>query len=347
MATSPPYHSYSPSAGSPPYPSHSQLPTLNTLNVNKKRTAAGDAASPALKRRKGSVLSVASSTLSAHPLRQTSFPPDESPFGARSPSVDMDSVSMISGSAVSAAPVKKKRGRKSKAEKAREQTPSVVGGRAMTAVSGVSGGGEKGAAADAAADDDDDVNVTMGVANAVRTAEEKVEEKERLRVLTSQMDQDQLERYEMFRASRVSDAVIKRVVNAAVSQSVPANVTAAVKSVAKVFIGDLIESARRIQCEWITNTDEKQSEVPFPDWPYDEDEHYIDPEPGKDKMHPFVKRKEPPRGPLRPDHVREAWRRYKQSVEGGAVGTLGLWHVQQHSGVDRFGARTGGKRLFK
>ena len=118
---------------------------------------------------------------------------------------------MISGSAVSAAPVKKKRGRKSKAEKAREQTPSVVGGRAMTAVSGVSGGGEKGAAADAAADDDDDVNVTMGVANAVRTEEEKVEEKERLRVLTSQMDQDQLERYEMFRASRVSDAVIKRV----------------------------------------------------------------------------------------------------------------------------------------
>lgn len=213
MATSPPYHGYSPSAGSPPYPSHSQLPTLNTLNVNKKRTAAGDAASPALKRRKGSVLSVASSTLSAHPLRQTSFPPDESPFGARSPSVDMDSVSMISGSAVSAAPVKKKRGRKSKAEKAREQTPSVAGGRAMTTVSGVSAGGDKNAADGdaAAADDDEDVNVTMGVANAVRTAEEKVEEKERLRVLTSQLDRDQLDRYEMFRASRVSDAVIKRV----------------------------------------------------------------------------------------------------------------------------------------
>ncbi len=57
--------------------------------------------------------------------------------------------------------------------------------------------------------------------------------------------------------------------------------------------------------------------------------------------------KKPPKGPLRPDHIREAWRRYKSTVQSQGAGTLALWHHQQRSGVERFPARTGGKRIFK
>ena len=57
--------------------------------------------------------------------------------------------------------------------------------------------------------------------------------------------------------------------------------------------------------------------------------------------------KVPPKGPLRPDHVREAWRRYRVSMQNNGAGSLTLWNTQLHSGVERFPVRTGGKRLFK
>ncbi len=127
---SPPY-TYSPTALSPP-PSQS----FGAMPSSKKRLSDGGA-TPSLKRRKPSAMSASSAT---HPLRQTSFPPDDDLlYGARSPS--FDSVSLVSGSQVSVSvaaaaaatqqpPLKKKRGRKSKAEKEamreREQTPSAA-----------------------------------------------------------------------------------------------------------------------------------------------------------------------------------------------------------------------------
>lgn len=301
---------------------------------------------------------------SAHPLRQTSFPPDESPFAARSPSVgfDNDNVSMVSGSAVSvSAPAKKKRGRKSKADKAREAaekegTPSAVGGRAMTAASGRSGAGRGATSAvgddgaDDEEEDDKDIKTKMGVAQFERSREEREEEKKLRFMLVQQMDKDQTERYEMWHAAKLTESVVKRIVNAAVSQSVPANVTKAMQSVAKVFVGDIIEESRRVQSEWVDKSGEPQAEegVSFPPWPYEEDEHWDEPEDGRPRAtHPKVKPKEPPKGALRPDHVREAWRRYKQGAEGGNVGALGLWHLQQSSGVERFGVKSRGRRLFK
>lgn len=162
---------------------------------------------------------------SAHPLRQTSFPPDESPFAARSPSVgfDNDNVSMVSGSAVSvSAPAKKKRGRKSKADKAREAaekegTPSAVGGRAMTAASGRSGAGRGAASAvgddgaDDEEEDDKDIKTKMGVAQFERSREEREEEKKLRFMLVQQMDKDQTERYEMWHAAKLTESVVKRV----------------------------------------------------------------------------------------------------------------------------------------
>ena len=53
------------------------------------------------------------------------------------------------------------------------------------------------------------------------------------------------------------------------------------------------------------------------------------------------------RPPLNAEHFVEALRRHKVSQQGALTGQLGLWQIQQSSGVERFGVRVGGKRLLK
>jgi len=228
---SPPYSSYSPTALSPP-PSQS----FGSMSSGKKRPSDGLTSTPSFKRRKPSApASAAGSAAGTHPLRQTSFPPAENDSfydgGARSPSVD--SASMVSGSQsqVSAAfagsqaplPVKKKRGRKSKAEKAamREQTPSVVGDRARTVVSGVSdnrgrskapGGGEGGGG------DEEDENIELDRAEVqvaattqALTAEQKEEEHRLKNMLVNAFSSEQFDRYENWRASGFSKSTVRKV----------------------------------------------------------------------------------------------------------------------------------------
>jgi transcription initiation factor TFIID subunit 11 len=147
------------------------------------------------------------SSLSVHPLRQTSFPPDGnneifSP-GARSPSVD--TMSLVSGS-VAGPEVKKKRGRKPKHA---EDTASLAGGRAPTAVSGASGRGGK--SRGLSVEEDDDIGGETDVAIVSRTKEEKEKEKQHRAMLVAAFDDDQFKRYEVWRSSRLSDSIVRRV----------------------------------------------------------------------------------------------------------------------------------------
>lgn len=221
---SPPY-TYSPTALSPPYPSHSQLPAINT-NMNAKKRGTDGGGAPAHKRRKASAISISSGLGSAHPLRQTSFPPDEAgtPFDPRSPSVDPDALSLAGGSQVNpAAPVKKKRGRKSKAEKAlaealeREKTPSVVGGKGATAPSGgvsdVAGRSGKNAGAGAGEDGDgeDDGPTEVAVTSTTMTKEQKEEEHRMRGILYQAFSPEQFDRFENWRAANLSKAAVRRV----------------------------------------------------------------------------------------------------------------------------------------
>ena len=77
---SPPYRS---PATSPPNPAHSSLP-----NPRKRPLSLSTNAPPHPKKHKPS--SFSTTTSSAHPLRQTSFPPEEAISGERSPSVESD-----------------------------------------------------------------------------------------------------------------------------------------------------------------------------------------------------------------------------------------------------------------
>ncbi|KXJ93496.1 hTAFII28-like protein conserved region-domain-containing protein [Microdochium bolleyi] len=341
MASPPPY---SP-AGSPPYPSHAQLPS------KKRPSGAADLAvqPPKIKRRKPSTMSITSAT-SAHPLRQTSFPPDESqsqvfsPTYQRSPSVD--NMSLVSGSQVSTAPAKKKRGRKSKAERASEAAAeaaaradgasSIVDGRAGTAMSTASG--NKGNRDDGGGDRDGDGDGAFEVpenmaSKAADRSQEQIKEEERLRaLLTQKMDGMQFSRYEVWHRATLKIGDVKRHINSVTSQSCPVNVQQMMQVVCKMYLGDLVEDARRVQEEWIEKG-EKQTDLPAEQDNTDEvteEQRY--------RRH----------APLRPDHLREAYRRRKATADsGGAMGSLMVWSQQSHNGVERFAPRAGGRRIFR
>lgn len=159
-----------------------------------------------MKRRKASVMSTGSA-LSVHPLRQTSFPPDGnevfSPEDVRSPSVE--TMSLVSGS-IAGAPAKKKRGRKPKGA---EDTASVAGGVAPTAVSGASGRGR--VSRGMSAEEEDDVGGDTDVAIVARSKEEKEKEKQHRAMLVTAFDEMQFRRYEHWRQARLSEAVVRRV----------------------------------------------------------------------------------------------------------------------------------------
>jgi transcription initiation factor TFIID subunit 11 len=115
-----------------------------------------------------------------------------------------------------------------------------------------------------------------------------------------------------------------QIVNQTLSQSAPASVILAVKSVAKIFAGEMIEGARKVQNEWIGADDllkdgirKNMQKLPTP--------------PDDIRQEIMEEEKNLPRGPLEPDHLREALRRYKTKGEGGMVGQLGLWQHQQSS----------------
>lgn len=147
------------------------------------------------------------SNASSHPLRQTSFPPENSGQDQTfSRSASVESASLVSG----VSGTKKKRGRKPKA-KADDDT-SVAGGRAKSAVSGTSGRRGR-ASRDQSVDEyeDDEGGGDTAVAIEARTDEEGLKENELKAVLYSVLDQEQGDRLEAWRASKLADSVVRRV----------------------------------------------------------------------------------------------------------------------------------------
>jgi len=121
-----------------------------------------------------------------------------------------------------------------------------------------------------------------------------------------------------------------KLVNQTLSQSAPGSVILAVKSIAKIFAGEMVAGAVKVQKEWIESTGERQTTL-------SDAEHN---EGIKD-------RKEVRRGPLMPDHLREARRRYRAEREGGLAGQMDLYQAQAATGVERFGIKFNGKRMLK
>lgn len=60
----------------------------------------------------------------------------------------------------------------------------------------------------------------------------------------------QADRYEKWNRTRLRKETLRRIVNHALSQSVPQSVVTVINGFTKVFIGELIEKARTVQEEW-------------------------------------------------------------------------------------------------
>jgi transcription initiation factor TFIID subunit 11 len=100
--------------------------------------------------------------------------------------------------------------------------------------------------------------------------------------------------------------------------------------VCKMYLGDIVEAARDIQQEWI-EVGEKQTDLVSDD---------LEP---SNELSKYRRQ-----APLRPDHLREAYRRRKAAAEnGGALGSLMVWNQQTQNGVGRFAVRAGGRRVFR
>lgn len=171
-------------------------------------------------------------------------------------------------------------------------------------------------------------------------------------------------------------------INQTISQSVSENIVLGTRSIAKLYLGAIIESARKIQLEWMDKTGEKQTDLPTPppeviispadnrtiaEFPAPatngtDDQSSAPVANGRDREgaegadEPAVeeqnntkipsKAKQEVPGPLRPEHLREAVRRHRLAFEAGGVGLTQTWYIQQQAGVERFPQRTGGRRIF-
>lgn len=200
MATSPPQN-YAGNTGSPHLP-HLTIPTTS----KRKSSDILPTSSPTVKRRKQSMLST---TSSIHPLRQTSFPPDDGDEGARySPTSSVDNMSMVSGST--------KAGKKSTGKRKvnHEDTSSLVSGngRGLLSVTGRIGK-EPSRGRSTGVEDEEDEEDANGMDLTVDesfTAYVK-KGKDQLYAVRDALDPINQDRLDAWRASKFSTAMVKKV----------------------------------------------------------------------------------------------------------------------------------------
>lgn len=108
--------------------------------------------------------------------------------------------------------------------------------------------------------------------------------------------------------------------------------------VCKMYLGDVVEDARRIQAEWVANGENQvPDDFEEPDGPATEE--------NKELSELSQHRRQ---APIRPEHLREAYRRRRAAAEnGGAMGSLLHWNQQTQNGLERFAPRAGGRRIFR
>jgi len=323
---------------SPPAPAHS--PPQSHLSLPKKRPSIQLPGNPQpAKRRKPSI----TSATSAHPLRQTSFPPADR-NGASATAIyspgsvedDLDVDDEISGAVGSrGSNTKAARGSKTKGRLGRPPksvTGSVADGDSSTVVSRRGAGASTTGAGDGEGGSDEDsdsggeeANTAVEGGKLSKAALE--EEKSRRAMFLSQVPNAHFQLYELWNRIHLKKEVVRRLTNQTLSQSVPNTVVTTISAYSKVFAGEIVDRARQVQREWVAAA----AELPTGD---------------KNVMgagEGMAKVEERDLGPLLPDHLREALRRYKMDREGGSVGFTGL----SLEGRESAAARNGGKRLFK
>lgn len=167
----------------------------------------------------------------------------------------------------------------------------------------------------------------------------------------------QSERYDLFKRAKLRKETLRRIVNHALSQSVPASVVTTINGFTKVFAGEMIEKARTVQLQWAEAHDqaaraeyERQQHQPGqPGQPGQSGQPEGANSTGDSATPAFQPPPNPHRGQLLPAHLREALRRYKRDGEGGGVGFSGLsmGNLGVQGSVTWNAGGIGGRRIFR
>ncbi len=192
-------------------------------------------------------------------------------------------------------------------------------------------------------------------------------------MLVEALNPDQATRYDIWRRVKLKKETVRKITNQTLSQSVPPSVITTINGYTKLFIGELVDRARRVQEEWTVaaalgaaaEKDRKKNIsgtgtpafVASPEGVSPKQAtHASQPssgtvvgggntppcvEPVSARLAELVHERD--KGPLTPDMLREALRRYKKDQEGGGTGFVGL----SLDGRDRAAVRLGGKRIFR
>ncbi|KAF2400196.1 hypothetical protein EJ06DRAFT_582081 [Trichodelitschia bisporula] len=305
-------------ASSPP--SYGNSPTIPNLTLPKKRGSLSIPPGALPKRRKVS-------TAGPSHLRQTSFPPETAPdasvdYSSREPSIE----SSVAGpmSAVSGAGGRKRKGKRQErfGSVANSVADSVADSPADDGAGKTPEAGEGGDGDEADPAKDDFAGAMDHLFHDTIPEEDRQEQNRRMDVLMSVFTPEQQQRYTIWR--RVRLRFDKEHGSPIPKQSRPIAVT--LNAAAKNFIGELVEMALQVRLEWLAACAELPNSEPLPP-----------------NLTLAQRTRQDLRGPLTPDHLREAYRRYKLARMGGTGGIQGL----SGNRLIQTRAAVGGKRVFR
>lgn len=253
--------------------------------------------------------------------------------------MESDDLSVITGSQSAAASVAggpKKRGRKKKTE-----ATSVRGGGKP----GQTDTASRAEGADDEGDDEEDADLDAGDDDMVDEGAkiDQLAEKKKIAVLLDAFNADQSERYNNYRRAKLKKETVRKITNQTLSQSVPPSVVTTINGFTKVFIGTLVERARDIQRQRVSAQPIMPSPPPSSGQATTNASHSTAPL-TQDPLAPSQDEFEYA-GPLLPDDLREAYRRYRRNGEGGGAGISGQSVGLGVSGAGA--ARVREKRLFR